>query len=111
MLTPEQTAALRAQASRPVICQSPQDCAVKWGRALTWARDNSLHNLARITHDYIATREPKLGGADLGFTITRTMQLDGTERIDFDTECLNLFGCVPSALEARADFVSSVMGP
>ncbi len=57
----------------------------------------------------IATMGPWRDDARPAYTITKTANGDGSYTIRFQAECDNFFGCVPSLLEAKANFVSLVM--
>lgn len=110
-MTPAQKAALTAQASRPVVCVSALDCRVKWSRAVQWVSDYSAYKFKTQTDLVIETMGPAHDDPRPAFTITRTANADGTSTINFDGDCANIFGCIPSMLEERASFVQFVMGP
>lgn|SRR5487761_1326865 len=110
-MTPQQTAALAAQASRPVICSSEQDCRVKWSRAVTWVSQNSAYKFKSQTDLLIETMGPLPDDTSPAFTITRTANADGSSIINFGGGCDNIFGCIPSLLEEQASFIQFVMGP
>lgn len=100
-----------AEASRPVICRGPSDCAVKWGRALEWVELYSAYPL-RIANDrVIETGGPGEDDPRPAYTILKTARGDGSYRIEFDGGCANLIGCVPPVLQAEANFVDYVLGP
>jgi hypothetical protein len=108
-LTPAQESALRAVASRPVICRAGNDREVRWGRALLWVQTYSAYKVRIAGEAMIATMGPWPGDARPAYTITKTANGDGSYTIRFQAECDNLFGGVPSLLEAKANFVSFVM--
>ncbi len=108
-LTPAQQAALQAVASRPVICRAGNDCEVRWGRALQWVETYSAYKVRIAGDSMIATMGPWRHDARPAYTITKTANGDGSYTIGFQAECDNLFGCVPSLLEAKASFISFVM--
>ncbi|HLG85976.1 MAG TPA: PDZ domain-containing protein [Alphaproteobacteria bacterium] len=109
--TPEQEAALRAEAARPVECGGAEDCQVKWSRALQWVKNNSAYKFQQATDSLIATMGPLPDDPRPAYTITKILQVGGRATFDFDGGCDNIFGCVPSMLQAKASFVNYVMGP
>jgi hypothetical protein len=110
-VSPEQQAALSAEASRPVTCTAGPDCEVKWGRALKWVLDNSSYRVQSQSDVMISTMGPLPNDPRPAFTITKMATGGGAYVIDFRAGCDNMFGCIPSLVEAKASFVRTVMQP
>lgn len=110
-MTPEQKSALAAQASRPVVCSSDQDCRVKWSRAVQWVMQNSAYKLQTQSDLVIQTMGPLPDDTRPAFTISRSANANGSGVINFSGGCDNIFGCIPSMLEEQASFVQFVMAP
>src|SRR6266705_515726 len=108
-MTPQQLSDLQAQANRPVFCIGPDDCQVKWSRALQWVKENSRYKLERVRSYLISTRGPFLLAPWPAYTITQFDQGGGRLEFDFAVGCYYIFGCTPSLLEAKASFVNFVM--
>lgn len=107
---PAATAALQAEASRPVTCASKPDCDAKWSRAVQWVQQNSEYKFQSATDYVIQTMGPLPDDPSPAFTITRVTNADGSGTFNFSGGCDNMFGCIPSMLESQASFVDYVMG-
>jgi PDZ domain len=110
-MTAQQQAAVQAEAARPVGCFGADDCQVKWSRALLWVKNNSAYKFQQATDSLISTMGPLPDDPRPAYTITKIANGGGRFTFDFDGGCDNMFGCVPSLLEAKASFVAFVMGP
>lgn len=107
--SPEQTAALQAEANKPVTCSSKSDCDVKWSRAVQWVQQNSAYKFQSATDLVIQTMGPLPDDPRPAFTVTRINNADGSAIINFDGGCDNMFGCIPSMLQEKASFAEFVM--
>ncbi|HLI13410.1 MAG TPA: PDZ domain-containing protein [Alphaproteobacteria bacterium] len=106
-LSPTAAAAL----NQPIICHDGADCAIRWGRALTWVTDNSAYRIDQATDSLISTWGPLPDDLRPAFTITKTAQGNGVYLIEFAAGCGNYFGCEPSLAQAKASFMSFVTAP
>jgi hypothetical protein len=110
-MTPAQQSAVEANAARSVTCQQGEDCEVKWGKALAWVRAHGAYKISQATDTLITTMGPLPSDPRPSYSIMKTAQGGGVYAIDFDGGCDNIFGCIPSLIQAKADFVLTVMGP
>lgn len=106
----EQLAADQAAAAKPVICQGPEDCEVKWGRATKWVLDNSEFRLRTQNDSVLETFGPLPNDPTLAVAISKVAKGSGAYEFDFRAGCANMFGCHPSETAAKASFVRAVMG-
>jgi hypothetical protein len=107
--TPEQQAAINAQAARTVSCSGQDDCAVKWGRAVKWILDNSAFKIQTQSDTMISTMGPLPNDPTPTFTVTKIAEGNGAYEFDFRAWCDNMFGCVPTNARSKAGFVMAVM--
>jgi hypothetical protein len=102
--SPEQEAAWRASAQRPVTCAGADNCAVQWSKAMDWVQDKSQYRLQ------IQTAGPTDESASSAFTITKRALGGGAYQIVFRSGCDNIIGCVPTGLALQASFNNYVLG-
>jgi hypothetical protein len=110
-MNPQQQAALLAQANRPVTCQKGDDCDAKWSLATQWVQQHCAYKFQTISENVIQTMGPLHDDPRPAYTITKVSDGKGVYTFAFDGGCDNIFGCVPSLLEAKASFVTYVIGP
>jgi hypothetical protein len=103
-MTPEQEAEMYKMAGQPVYCEGKDDCDLKWGLAIDWIKANAYYKIDHIGKSMISTRGPEHNEANPAYWVIRVPQGNDKYRIDFDGRCDNLFGCIPSIVESRADF-------
>lgn len=106
-ITPEQNAYLTVMANMPIYCESGEDCEVKWGRALMWVTRNSYWKIRVQTNDLITTEGP-FDTVYAAYQIQKVPLGNNRYEIVMNLGCGNPFGCVPSLLELKADFVQFV---
>lgn len=107
--TPDQHAQWERDAARPIVCTNELECEVMWGRALDFVRRFSSHRIISASKYAITTAKPEAGDTDVGYTITRFQNPDGTRQIGIKLECYNVFGCLPSPMKTLADFHNYVL--
>lgn len=116
-LTPEEEAAyqqrqlaLEQDAAREVTCDDPEDCEVKWARAVQWTLDNINWRIEIQTDTLIQTAGP-FTSLNLATTISKVPLGNGRARFELRAGCDSYISslCTPSALQARAFFARSVM--
>jgi len=108
---PAALADLQRRASQPVQCSAGAECEVKWGRVLTWVQQNSAYKLRMVTDSMVATMGPIPNDPSLVFEVTKTAATPGVYAINFSAGCDNMFGCVPTQLQAQASFATFVNAP
>ena len=109
--SPQQEAAWRADAQRPMTCAGADDCSVKWSRALEWVTDNSQFRLQIANDSLIQSAGPGDEDPASAFIVTKRSLGDGKYQIVFRSGCSNMIGCVPSGLALQASFNDYVLGP
>jgi hypothetical protein len=102
--------ALAKIANRPMSCKQGDDCSLKWGKALKWVREHTKYRFRQATEALIVTENPQPGDPMSAFEVMKTPNGDGTYAISFDSYCGDEFGCDPSTLQHKADFVQTIMG-
>lgn len=110
-MTPQQRAAMQASAARPITCFGPEDCQIRWGRALQWVKLHSAYRFDQASDSLISTKGPLPSSPDSAFTITKLARGGGRYDIDFSAGCDNFIGCIPSVIEEKASFADYVMAP
>ncbi len=108
-MTPEQNAAMLAAANRPVTCKAGKDCEEKWSRVTQWVKQNSAYKFQTVSDNVMQTMGPLPNDPSPAFTVTKTSAGKGTYSIELDGGCDNMFGCIPSMLQAKASFANFVM--
>jgi hypothetical protein len=91
-------------ANSPIYCTDAEDCEVKWGRAILWVSQNS-HWKIRNQSDWLITTEGPFDTVHAAYSINKVPLGNGKYQIMMQAGCGNLFGCVPSILQLKADFV------
>ncbi len=109
-MTPERKAALNTAANRPVTCKSGTDCQQKWSRATQWVKQNSAYKFQTISDNLMQTMGPLPDDPRPAYTVTKISTENNIYAIELDGGCDNMFGCIPSMLEAKASFANFVMG-
>jgi hypothetical protein len=111
-MTPEQRAALQANASRRIFCVKGDDCDTKWGRAVAWVSRNSAWKIQTQTDSLIQTFGPSTRGNSTAsaFVVNKVPIGDGRHEIAMNSACGNIFGCIPDAIALKAHFNSYVLG-
>lgn len=107
-MTPQQQAAVDANAAMEVTCTGQQDCEMKWARALDWVQRNSHWKLRNVS-DMLITTEGPLDTTYAAFEITKFPKGNGAYEIRFRAACGNMFGCVPSIKQLTANFKAAAM--
>jgi hypothetical protein len=107
--TPAQEAAFNRDAARDVVCEGQEDCEVKWGRAIQFTLDNSYYRIQQQTDALIQTAGPLPNYPNLVMVISKIPLGGGQYRFDLRGGCDNMFGCVPTLIQAKAYFVRTVM--
>lgn len=106
---PKVTPEILAEAARPVTCDSPDDCEVKWGRALQWVLNNSAYKIQTQTDMMISTYGPEANSPLPAFTVNRVPKGGGVYEFNWRAACNNMFGCSPNLTLAKAAFVRAIM--
>ena len=106
---PAKEAAFRAAASRPVTCRDGSDCQQKWSRAIEWVRSNSAFGIMVASDYLIQTDGPNPPDPRLAYSVTRVSVGNGIYEFNFKGDC-NRVNCYPSPIEAKAKFVTFVIG-
>ena len=104
---------LLAAAQTPITCASPAACDAAWSRAVSWLVQNSHWKIQTQTADLIQTYGPVGDGMESaypGFTVSKVRSDSGGATIQIVVGCLNVFGCVPGPLAAKAAFGRAVRG-
>lgn len=94
-------------ANSPIYCSNEEDCEVKWGRAILWVSKNS-HWKIRNQSDSLITTEGPFKTVYPAFIINKVPLGKGMYQIMFDAGCGNIFGCIPSTIQLKANFVEFV---
>lgn len=94
----------------PITCAAGDDCAVKWGRALTWVIEHSQYQIRIQSDSLIQTAGPTANDAWSAFTVSKVPTGEGVYQINFKAECDNMFGCAPPVAKSRASFAAAVNG-
>ena len=94
-------------ANSPIYCSDADDCEVKWGRAILWVSQNS-HWKIRNQSDSLITTEGPFDTVYAAYSINKVPLGKGNYQIMMRAGCGNPFGCVPSTLQLKANFVESV---
>ena len=94
-------------ANSPIYCSDADDCEVKWGRAILWVSQNS-HWKIRNQSDNLITTEGPFDSVYAAYCINKVPLGKGKYRIMMRAGCGNPFGCVPSTLQLKANFVEFV---
>ena len=104
---------LVAAAEQPVTCANPSGCDAAWSRAVAWLVQNSHWKIQTQTADLIQTFGPMSDGLESaypGFTVSKVRDDRGGATIQMVVGCLNMFGCVPGPVIAKAAFGRYVRG-
>lgn len=94
-------------ANTPIYCSGTDDCEVKWGRAILWISDNS-HWKIRNQSDSLITTEGPFDTVYAAYSVNKIPFGGGKYQIRMQAGSGNPFGCVPSVVELKADFVEFV---
>lgn len=94
-------------ANSPIYCSGTDDCEVKWGRAILWVSQNSHWKIRNQTDNLITTEGP-FDTVYAAYSINKVPLGKGKYQILMRAGCGNPFGCVPSILQLKADFITFV---
>jgi hypothetical protein len=93
------------QLAQPVTCVG-DDCAVAWGRAMSWVQTAVPRKIVTATDTLIATDGPD--GAVARVEVTKVATGNGASTIQLRTTCDNPFGCVPNTRQLQQSFADAM---
>lgn len=93
----------------PATCKGEVACKYRWGRALAWVTQNAAYRITQANETIIQTAGPLQHSVQSAVSIVRIPNADGSETIQFQSGCDNMFGCQPSRGELDSRFRAFVM--
>jgi len=104
--TPEEIAAWRKDANRPIICRAGPECDRLWNRAYDWVRDNNAYGIKTANSRTIDTYRPRSKYETApNHGAIRAALGNGQERIEFEFDCHRDYRCDEQFLRHKATFV------
>lgn len=91
----------------PIYCNNNDECELKWGRAILWISENSHWKIRNQTDNLITTEGP-FDTTYVAYIVNKVPLGDGAYQIKIQAGCGNIFGCIPSDIELKSQFVEFV---
>jgi len=93
----------------PATCKGEVACKYRWGRALAWVTQNAAYRITQANETIVQTAGPLPNSPRPAISIVRIPNADGSETIQFQSGCDNMFGCQPSRAALESSFRAFVM--
>ncbi len=94
----------RGQFVRSVpVCSTDWECKLKWSATRQWIANAGM-KLQHITPDFMMTYNPPRESSALAVRVVKEAAANGGYRINVQTWCNNILGCVPNSWDAAQDF-------
>ena len=107
--TRQATSEERRIASKPIRCETAEECDIAWSAVVAWVSKNSRFRMQQQTDLLVSTYCQS--GLDPCFEVTRQKLGGGASVIDAKVICTNpIYGCWPNQTVVKADLTRSVLG-
>jgi len=93
----------------PATCKGEVACKYRWGRALAWVTQNAAYRVTQANETIVQTAGPLPNSTRSAISVVRIPNPDGSETIQFQSGCDNMFGCQPSRAALESNFRAFVM--